>query len=343
MPLHLTPAEMHFMEKFFDSVAGAISARMTSGSNVGEEALTFLLCEMMDENWNSSHVLSYDLAALTRDLLQCGDLHKVEVTFETHEHGKGFEGRHSYADLGIIVRYEDHIDGTFQKAILVQAKRLYKKNNGYNLSCPYSEFKHDQFAKLTELQKKFGSNAACYLFYNPLRAAFDEDSQKQIAHFETRLFNSLTDELLEEILHFPFRKGYMSHLAGLRGNRTDDNIQTYLKQQDAELSASPGVRVATLQGLAHIIDGWSDKQVPTLLDLYQRAAKEKYPRLYNAVLLRFSSFLLQGLLGCFLGETNNELIQLASGRLPENIQPDLPIRAVKHTMTVSVRSTLRQQ
>ena len=158
MPIHLTPAEMHFMEKFFDSVAGAISARLVSGSNVGEEALTFLLCEMMDENWNSSHVLSYDLAALTRDLLHCGDLHKVEVAFETHEHGKGFEGRHTYADLGLIIRYDDH-------------------------------------------------------------------------------------------------------------------------------------------------------------------------------------FLLQGR----LGETNQELIQLASGRLPENIQPDLPVRAVKHTMTVTVRSTLRQQ
>lgn len=343
MPIHLTPAEMHFMEKFFDSVANAISARLVSGSNVGEEALTFLLCEMMDENWNSSHVLSYDLAALTRDLLQCGDLHKVEVTFETHEHGKGFEGRHSYADLGIIIRYDDHIDDSFQKAILIQAKRLYKKNNGYNISCPYSEFKRDQFDKLTQLQKTFGSNAACYLFYNPLRAAFDEESQKQIAHFETRLFNHFSDELLEELFHHPFHKEYAYHIAGLRTGRTDDHIQSYLQQQDAELSVSPGVRVATLQGLSNIIEGWPDKQAPTLLDLYRRAAKEKYPRLYNAVLLRFSSFLLQGLLGCRLGETNQELIQLASGRLPENIQPDLPVRAVKHTMTVTVRSTLRQQ
>jgi hypothetical protein len=126
MPIHLTPAEMHYMEKFFNSVANAISARMTSGSNVGEETLTFLLCEMMDENWNSSHVLDYDLASLSRNLIQCGNFHQVNVTFETHEHGKGFEGYHSSADLGIImkIRLMEHFRKRFLSKQNASTRRI---------------------------------------------------------------------------------------------------------------------------------------------------------------------------------------------------------------------------
>jgi hypothetical protein len=47
---------------------------------------------------------------------------------------------------------------------------------------------------------------------------------------------------------------------------TDETLQDYLRQQEAELSASPGVRVATLNGLEKIIEDRPDKRylgIPT--------------------------------------------------------------------------------
>jgi hypothetical protein len=43
--------------RFLDGVSTAVSSRMLRGSRPGEENLTFLLCQLLDEGLTGSHVL----------------------------------------------------------------------------------------------------------------------------------------------------------------------------------------------------------------------------------------------------------------------------------------------
>jgi hypothetical protein len=61
---------------------------MIRGSPPGEENLTFLLCELLDANTTSLHLLNYLLPKAKSDL-EASDLGlTIDVEFETHEHSK---------------------------------------------------------------------------------------------------------------------------------------------------------------------------------------------------------------------------------------------------------------
>lgn len=54
--------------QFLDGVSTAVSNRMLRGSPPGEENLTFLLCELLDESSTGLHVLEYPLTTAKADL-----------------------------------------------------------------------------------------------------------------------------------------------------------------------------------------------------------------------------------------------------------------------------------
>jgi hypothetical protein len=125
MFLRIGPYEANIIWRFLDCVSSAVAGRMTHGSLVKEENLTFLLCELMDSNVTSLHALSYSLSQMRADL-ESSDLGlTVEVGFETHEHSRHVESEYSGADLGIIFSIDHPIFGHSRRGILVQAKRLF--------------------------------------------------------------------------------------------------------------------------------------------------------------------------------------------------------------------------
>jgi len=143
--------------RFFDSVSSAVSSRMLRGSPPGEENLTFLLCELLDESATALHVLDYPLSKAKEDLEKSDAGITVDVGFETHEHNKYFESKYSGADLGIVLSINHPVLGRSRRAVLVQAKKLFAKTKPteFSLSSEYSSYDKEQASFLQELAKRF--------------------------------------------------------------------------------------------------------------------------------------------------------------------------------------------
>jgi hypothetical protein len=170
MNFTLTSYEGAILWRFFDSVSSAVSMRMLRGSVPGEENLTFLLCELLDESATGLHVLDYPFALLKEELEKSDAGVSVDVGFETHEHTKYFESKYSGADLGIVLSIDHPILGKSRRAMLVQAKKLFarKQSNEFSLYSNYSSFDKEQAAVLKELASRFDAwNSVFCLWYNP--------------------------------------------------------------------------------------------------------------------------------------------------------------------------------
>ncbi len=209
MNLTLPSHEGALLWRFFDSVSSAVSLRMQRGSIPGEENLTFLLCELLDEAATGLHVMDYPLAQLKEELEKSDAGISVDIGFETHEHTKYFESKYSGADLGVVLSIDHPILGKSQRAILLQAKKLFPRSQSkeFSLWSSYSSFDKDQAAFLQELSSRIGvRNSIFYLWYNPPSSAFSENEAKHVRAYEAQgtLFNThwghfhpFLDELIE--------------------------------------------------------------------------------------------------------------------------------------------------
>ena len=215
MNFTLTGHEGTTLWRFFDSVSSAVSMRMLRGSTPGEENLTFLLCELLDESATGLHVLDYPLTRVKEELEKSDAGISVDIGFETHEHTKYFESKYSGADLGIVLSIDHPILGKSRRAMLVQAKRLFAKTQSreFSLYSSYASYDKEQAFFLKELGGRFNvSNSVFYLWYNPPSSGFSEGEAKIFRAYEAQdtLFapsywgriHPFFDELFE--MGFPF-------------------------------------------------------------------------------------------------------------------------------------------
>lgn len=337
--------------RFFDSVSSAVSSRMLRGSPPGEENLTFLLCELLDESATALHVLDYPLSKAKEDLEKSDAGITVDVEFETHEHTKYFESKYSGADLGIVLSINHPVLGRSQRAVLVQAKKLFAKakTTEFSLFSEYSSYDKEQASFLQELAKRFDTwNSVFYLWYNPPSSGFSDADAKIIKAFEAH--NSsfapywgqkhwFFDELIE--MGFPlFFIG--RHTLGHSNQGEEEKAREWRVSQ-------PALRVTALD---------------TILSLTQDGGTPRLKPLYDALLSRsdqirfspFADFLLLALANSRLGSSNEQWIQLSEGKKvsmpplkqPSKDQPPSRLNVLqhapipRHTMRITVHSTLPQ-
>ncbi len=335
--MYLTPPERYYIMRYFDAVSTAIGTRMVSGSRPLEDRLTFLLGELLDDNFTSQHVLDYGLNQLHADLVTCGDFHRVSVVLETHEHNQHFEGKYSFADLGMVVKNTDYGGSSFEKAVLVQAKRLYEEDDEYSLYSQYKGFDSKQFERLHDLCAKYGSNAACYIFYSPLLSAFREADYRRILDLENRRRYSMVGSMvltptLSIHLELP-RAAHSFHV-------DEGQVRRYL-EYDARYGANgPGVRVCGMESIGRVTKQHADQV--RIGSLYKDAIDHPYHIQHAFVPL--SCFVVDCLFGCNYGEQEPSLIKLAQGKVPveQASEEQLPIHGVKHTLTILIRATAVQ-
>ncbi len=202
--------------RFFDSVSSAVSTRMLRGSPPGEENLTFLLCELLDEGATGLHTLDYPLSRVREELEQSDAGIAVDFGFETHEHARFFESKYSGADLGIVVAINHPILGNSRRAFLVQAKKLFFKGRSreFSIYSGYESYDKEQAAFLKELARRFDVyNSVFYLWYNPPSAGFSDADAKIIRAYEShgnlaphwKQMHPFMDELMD--MGFPFAFG----------------------------------------------------------------------------------------------------------------------------------------
>ncbi len=325
VPLNIQ--EAYYFSLFFDSVAEAVSSRMGDRSRVGEEQLTFLLCEMMDDSYSSRHVLKYSLNDLKSDLERIGSLLTIKI--DTTAHGKPLENEQSASDLGIVLKYTNEYEEIIEKAVLVQAKRLDKSTEApkYTYRSSYKEFNPEQITKLKSINDTYGSKSTCYLFYNPPRAAFKESSQHQITESE-QIIREMDDSVT--ILLNGWLRSYLFLSIILPSFTTEP------------LAASPGLRFSNIQSVEDAINKLG-RDKPSLYTMYSNVTDSSNPRALGFSPL--STFFVRGLFFCLFGERNPGLVKLARGEVDDVTSPGnaRQMGVAKHTIDIHVRMLSRRR
>ncbi len=332
--------------RFLDGVSTAVSSRMLRGSPPGEENLTFLLCELLDESLTGSHVLEYSLANAKADLEKSDAGITIEVEFQTHGHQRWVEARYSGADLGIIFVMDHPLLGHSRRGVLVQAKRLFGSGRSGPFSI-YSEYKYydeKQAAFLQEIEERFGvHNSVFYLWYNPPSTAFPDEQAKRIRAYESvgsslwpwrERFHPFFDDMIN--FGFPFR---------MRGTsvRAEDE-----EKQHEWRARQPALRVSELSSVLAVVE---EGQRPQLERLYKALLENGRQRWDRFVFTPFADFFLIGLMNQRLGSSDDQWVKLVQGtKIPMPPMKDGKVSQVfaqfdspplpDHTITLTVRSTL---
>ncbi|MGH7524658.1 MAG: hypothetical protein ACREK8_10160 [Gemmatimonadales bacterium] len=84
----LSPRAIRLFLHYFDSIDQAVSLRLARKRPWDEEALTFLLTELLDHEAQADHRLAYTHDQLTRDLSTAGEPLALVVNIETHTYNK---------------------------------------------------------------------------------------------------------------------------------------------------------------------------------------------------------------------------------------------------------------
>jgi hypothetical protein len=338
--------------KFFDGVSDAVANRLLRGSPPGEENLTFLLCELLDESSTGLHVLGYPLTRAKEDLEKSDTGMTVDVQFVTHEHPKHIESKYSGADLGIVFVVQHPIVGYSRRAVLVQAKKLFpqKPADPFSLYSRYTHYDKDQAEFLQELERRFEVwDSIFYLWYNPPSGGFREDDAKLLrayeAHSNTLMplwgrVHPILDELLETGLPF-FSAG---RALGADSRQEDHDAEREWRARQ------PAIRVSALDTTLSIASVSSPPQLKTFYDR-QKEHGRRYGRFAFAP---FAEFFLLGLFNERIGNSKQDWVRLAEGQkvpMPpakpsaqpskiEGLDNLQQVPVPRHTITLTLRSTL---
>lgn len=349
--------ETRYLRRFFDAVDAAVSAELQMGRSINEESLTFLLGRLLDGQSTFQRMLDYSLDTLNADLLECGTGSQVSVEFTTNEHTKAFEGAVSYADLGIVVRREHSVLGpAYTKALIVQSKKLYPDKGEYGVFSRYDGFDKAQFSQLKAIASKYDWSGVAYFLYNPKLEALVEQDREIVKALEARFFPDAMwphagmpfwHPEMDYFLHKMLRHGFFPPAFSASPSTTSSTDEIRKQRSDA-IAQKPGLRVMGITSVGDIVE--SDKKVRgtfSLKECYQHALSERWWGNSGAVpFLSLSSYVVSMFMGCVHGSDNDNIVRIAEGKIPldngkgPNGEDDTPGIAVRHTLRITVRSTL---
>ncbi len=355
--------EAFYIRRFLDGVDKVVTDEMQKGRSILEENLTFVLARLLDGESTFQRILEYPLKKLNMDLDACGSGVQMSIEFETNEHKKSFESAVSHADLGIVIRRESSIFGpSYTKAIIVQSKKLYPLKDRYSLRSSYEAFDPDQFQNLKNVASKYSRDGVCYFLYNPRIDAFSEEEAKILRALESRMFcgsgwsgfpfpmwHPEFEYFIRKFWHrYPIWRCYpIGFSASGQVLPTPDQLR---EERNKQLSSRPGLRVLGITSIGSIVE--SNKTVRKTFKLeecYRYALSSDWFGSSGAVpFLPLSSFIVDLVLGCSRGSSNENIIRIAEGKEPvppsknEEEEEETLGLAVRHTLKITVRSTLPQ-
>jgi len=345
--------EASYIRRFLDGVDRVVTDEMQSGRSLLEESLTFVLARLLDGQSTFQRILDYPIEKLNVDLDACGSGAQMSIEFETNEHKKSFESAVSHADLGIVVRRESSAFGpSYTKGIIVQSKKLYPSKDKYSLRSAYEAFDPAQFQELKKVASKYSWDGVCYFLYNPKLDAFSEEEAKTVRALEARMFSAsgwsgfpfpLWHPEMEHFIHQFWHRYPVAFSAHVPGTFTPDQLR---EERNKHLSSRPGLRVLGISSVGSIVE--SNKTIRKtfrLEECYRYALSSNWFGQSGAVpFLPLSSFIVDLVLGCSRGSSEENIVLIAEGKEPEapsgDSHEETPGLAVRHTLKITVRSTL---
>lgn len=313
---------------------------MNRRSAPGEDNLTFLLCELLDERSSDLHLLEYSLSKVREKLAQSETALDIDISFETHAFSRHYEGKYSGADLGLLISVDHPVLGTWRGGALLQAKKLFHAASGlaYALNSRYKSFDKEQAKFLSELGRRYHAyHSIHYLWYNPTSIAFS-DSPK------VKAFEALTCQPpLSSRIHRDFFDE--SHSDSFHAFNSPDALEEKLPKLREWIVSQPALRLTDVDVVRQLLE--RDDAV-TLERLYTFLANGHGHREFTP----FATFMLEAVLSReFCGDT--DWIALVEGKLVKPKPPSSPnsentplvdespyLPTPRHTLRITVTSSL---
>lgn len=178
-----------------------------------EEALTFLLTELLDEEGQADHNMSYTHDIFLRDLSAIDEPLSISIQIETHSYPKSMERYVTQSDIGFILSYEDQFDqkASFHRGWLLQAKRLFqtrqRHEHGFTANSRFESIDNMQHERMKRLRDWAQCDFIRYLLYCPRPLALDKNVREQLCSARSR---SLAHDIFDYSLGLELRDDLLS-------------------------------------------------------------------------------------------------------------------------------------
>lgn len=209
----LSPRAIRLFLKYFDSIDEVLSRRLIRKRAWDEEALTFLLTELLDEDAQADHTLAYPHDALVNDLSLSDEPLSISVQLETHSYPKPMERYVTQSDVGLILSYEDQFnhDMSFRRGWLLQAKRLFptrrKYEHGFTENSKFDSHDPAQHERMRKLRDWAECDFIRYLLYCPRPATLEKSVRERLSAARAR---ALASDIFDFALGLELRDDFLS-------------------------------------------------------------------------------------------------------------------------------------
>jgi hypothetical protein len=209
----LSPRAIRLFLRYFDSIDETLSRRLVRKRTWDEEALTFLLTELLDQDAQGDHNLLYSHDDLIRDLAITDEPLAVVVNLETHSYNKSMERYVTQSDIGIILSYEDQFnnEASFRRGWLFQAKRLFPSQQryeyGFTENSRFNSVDSDQHDRMKALRDWAKCDFIRYLLYCPRPASLERSTREKLNSART---SALALSIFDYALGLQLRDDFLS-------------------------------------------------------------------------------------------------------------------------------------
>jgi hypothetical protein len=206
----LSPRAIRLLLRHFDAIDQVVAKRLTRKRPWAEEALTSLLCDLLDSETQAEENVSYTLRQLHDDLARTDEPVRIRLRIDSHQYPKHLERWVTQADFGLIVKYEDHFEprSSATSAWLLQAKRVFPSPNGsYESISRFASTDAAQDTRMKALRDWASEDFIRYFFYCPRPKELQQHVREELTHSRT---HALSGELFDFTLGLELRDDMLS-------------------------------------------------------------------------------------------------------------------------------------
>lgn len=206
----LSPRTIRLLLRHFDALDDVVASRLTRKRPWQEEALTGLLCDLLDAETQEEERVSYTLSQLLEDLGKTYEPVGVNLRVDTHQYPKHLERWVTQSDFGLIINYQDQFDRSLSTSTswLMQAKRLFPSKSGhYDTNSKFESINQDQHKRMQLLREWAGEDFIRYFLYCPRPKKLDPTVRESLNHARTK---ALSGEIFDYTLGLELRDDLLS-------------------------------------------------------------------------------------------------------------------------------------
>lgn len=206
----LSPRAIVILLKHFDAIDEAVSRRMIRKRPWTEEALTGLLCDLLDGDSQIEENVSYTLQQVQEDFTKSDEPLSIRFRIETRQYPKHLERWVTQSDLGLIINYQNQFAPahSVRRAWLLQAKRVFPMaDDNYGVNSEFKSTDAAQTERMKALRDWAGMDFIRFLLYCPRPKGLKPSVREALNQMRT---NALGGQIFDYTLGLQLRDDLLS-------------------------------------------------------------------------------------------------------------------------------------